>query len=314
MKLTDDLTRGDWTRERFGPGWSVAGTVGSGFEAYARILHPVPASRVDLDVPRQLPYGMPTIVEETVWPWAELARRNGRSMHPLVQSRRLNDDESRMHFDDGWYCGQTRSGFLEPEYLADIVTRLTPETTTPGDLTVGVWEGWGELQGTGVVYTASGDDGSAQAAYDEAFRASVAPEVREALARTRYQPPRLFRRRPVVPPLLLELPDRRYLMFATDAAELSNPDWPLKAGIGWDDESEGVMPQLVWPADSAWCIASEIDFDFTLVGGTRAAIAAVLDSPLLETYEVQPDDDVSWDGDVVNEFREPAPQLRNPFA
>ena len=43
-------------------------------------------------------------------------------------------------------------------------------------------------------------------------------------------------------------------------------------------------------------------------------IAAVLDSPLLETYEVQPDDDVSWDGDVVNEFREPAPQLRNPFA
>ncbi|RPE78533.1 MULTISPECIES: hypothetical protein [unclassified Frondihabitans] len=146
MKLTDDLTRGDWTRERFGPGWSVAGTVGSGFEAYARILHPVPASRVDLDVPRQLPYGMPTIVEETVWPWAELARRNGRSMHPLVQSRRLNDDESRMHFDDGWYCGQTRSGFLEPEYLADIVTRLTPETTTPGDLTVGVWEGWGELQ------------------------------------------------------------------------------------------------------------------------------------------------------------------------
>ena len=45
-----DVSCGDWLLERVG-GWGrVGGVAGTGFEAYARILHPVPATRVDLSI------------------------------------------------------------------------------------------------------------------------------------------------------------------------------------------------------------------------------------------------------------------------
>ena len=63
------------------------------------------------------------------------------------------------------------------------------------------------------------------------------------------------------------------------------------------------MPQLVWPADHAWCVASEIDWDSTVVGGSRAAIDAVLATDSLETFEVTADDDLSSEGDTINAAR-----------
>jgi hypothetical protein len=300
---------------RFDFSATVAGTVGTGFEAYARILHPIPARRFDLDPSHRDNYGMRAITEEKTWPWAELARRNGPVMHPLVQWRRLTDDESRMSFADGWDAEQVREGFLEPGVLAELIGAVSDTTDTATGLTVGIWEGWGELQGNGVVYTESGEaDAEAQASYVADVRNRVAPEVREVMNTIQKEHARSFRRRrrPSAPPLL-ELPHRRYLLFASSVSELSDPSWPLSAGIGWSEETTGVTPQLVWPRDSAWCIATEIDFVLTLVGGPRTAIERILASAHLEAFEVEPTDDMTWDGDTVNETRDPAPDHGNPF-
>jgi hypothetical protein len=68
----------------------------------------------------------------------------------------------------------------------------------------------------------------------------------------------------------LALPQRTYLLFVgsvASATALRNPMWPSGA-------SE--PPNLWWPADQAWCVASEIDLPVTYVGGASDLIEAVL--------------------------------------
>ena len=65
---------------------------------------------------------------------------------------------------------------------------------------------------------------------------------------------------------LLRLPAREYLLYQ------GRPDQVA----GWMDG-----PNLWWPADRAWCVASEIDLPWTYVGGSKTLIAEVLGDPEL---------------------------------
>jgi hypothetical protein len=75
----------------------------------------------------------------------------------------------------------------------------------------------------------------------------------------------------------LELPHRRHHVFAgpIQAARTSFSD------IDFDHLSAN----LWWPADRAWCVATEIDAAWTYVGGTRPLIDALLADPRLEAVE-----------------------------
>jgi len=59
-------------------------------------------------------------------------------------------------------------------------------------------------------------------------------------------------------------------------------------------------PNLLWPADRAWFLASEIDFNSTLVAGDTDLIADILACPALELWPVRPHDSLGSDGDTVN--------------
>jgi hypothetical protein len=59
-------------------------------------------------------------------------------------------------------------------------------------------------------------------------------------------------------------------------------------------------PNLWWPDDRAWCVATEIDFSYTYVGGTRRCVDAIVQAPGLEAYAVDAAGAVTWDGDRVN--------------
>jgi hypothetical protein len=66
-------------------------------------------------------------------------------------------------------------------------------------------------------------------------------------------------------------------------------------------------PNLIWPADHSWLVASEVDFDSTLVGGSAELIQAIVDSPKLEAWRVEPTDSLAADADKVNAAsREPS--------
>lgn len=75
----------------------------------------------------------------------------------------------------------------------------------------------------------------------------------------------------------LELPQRAYHVFAG----------PLAAAPS--AFSHDLLPEqsanLWWPADQAWCVATEIDFAWTYVGASRECIDAILADSRLETVE-----------------------------
>ena len=87
----------------------------------------------------------------------------------------------------------------------------------------------------------------------------------------------------------LRLPDRPYIVLAG----------PLSAAPMISNAS-GFEPQLIWPADRAWCLASEIDFDSTLVGGSRQLVDEIVSAQRFEALEIGPRDLLTMDADRVN--------------
>ena len=78
----------------------------------------------------------------------------------------------------------------------------------------------------------------------------------------------------------VELPGRNYVLFVG----------PLAALPSLMDAQDGHSPNLWWPADRAWCVATEIDLAWTYVGGPAALISDLLANPGLETQPAAPDD------------------------
>ncbi|MEJ7741811.1 MAG: hypothetical protein WKF73_04215 [Nocardioidaceae bacterium] len=60
-------------------------------------------------------------------------------------------------------------------------------------------------------------------------------------------------------------------------------------------------PQLTWPSDHAWCVAAEVDFDSTLVGGSHDLITAVVADRALEALPIDPDGRLTSDTDTIND-------------
>ncbi len=56
------------------------------------------------------------------------------------------------------------------------------------------------------------------------------------------------------------------------------------------DAQDGHSPNLWWPDDRAWCVATEIDLAWTYVGGPARLVNDVLTNPHLEAQPASPDD------------------------
>lgn len=300
MEWTDDVARGAWIGERTHWGSTVTVAVPDGYERYARVFHPVPVSWMvtDPDEIAAMP-PIPGLPEELLdapryseeqWTWARAAESHGTTMHATVQWSALTrgiDDFAAPG--DGRRLGHPSLGRLPPEQLAALV-RLLP-TTTPDDVTIAVWVGWGELPAgsrhIGLYFPLGVSRRERLRAEEEARREreeALDPAVASAVRRERG---------------LLELPNREYVLLTTTVDELADPTWPERAGLGWMN-GDGPMPALVWPADRAWCIGSEIDFDSTVVAGPAEAITAIVRSNEVEALIVRPEDDLGAFADHVN--------------
>jgi hypothetical protein len=222
----------------------VTRTVGSGYEAYARILHPLDDGP---DAPR----------------WADVAAQHGRSMHPSAQWEHISSSvapHDPMSRGDRGFPGSPDIGNLHEEALAALCTLLSDHTMTSDECWFAVWDGWG-WQGarTAVLFARDGNNG---------------PLIREAAAEKQLD----------LSASKFSLPARDYYLFAgpVDAATRIG-HWVT------DDWFDPQSPSIFWPADHAWCVATEIDFDSTLVAGSRELIAAITSSPHLEALPIAPD-------------------------
>lgn len=293
MQVIGAVEQGSWLVERAGA-WGTAGAAaGTGFESYARILHPLEAWRQNTNIEDE--HGLHP-VENELWRWADVANRVGKVIHPLVQYTALVDIDAVAAFADGWRVSQPTTGWLDPELLARLTRHLTATTNNPHELLAGVWNGWGDLYGsaTSLTFMASSaltaEELTVERERMEAeIEASSQEDVRDALAVGAF----------------LHMPGRDYILFTTSAHELADPGWVYRAGFGWRSGIPGVMPQLVWPADHSWVVASEIDWDSTIIAGPRSLIDAILADTTFEAYELTETSDLSWDGDHINRRNDP---------
>jgi hypothetical protein len=54
------------------------------------------------------------------------------------------------------------------------------------------------------------------------------------------------------------------------------------------EKSYRFTPEYWWPTDRSWCLCSEFDLKFTVVGGSADLICAILNNATLEALEVTP--------------------------
>ena len=59
-------------------------------------------------------------------------------------------------------------------------------------------------------------------------------------------------------------------------------------------------PNIWWPADRAWCVATGIDFAETLVGGSVACIANIIGNPSLEALPITLEARMDYRADTIN--------------
>ena len=59
-------------------------------------------------------------------------------------------------------------------------------------------------------------------------------------------------------------------------------------------------PNIWWPEDRTWCVATDIDLDSTYVGGSEGCIAALLRDSRFETLPITLDAPTYFEADTVN--------------
>lgn len=95
----------------------------------------------------------------------------------------------------------------------------------------------------------------------------------------------------------LALPQRTYLLFTGALESVADLGWRLP---GPATPLHPESPNLIWPADWSWYVASEIDLDSTFVGGSEELIRDLLYDGRLEAWPSSPGDQVTAGTDVIN--------------
>jgi hypothetical protein len=171
-----------------------------------------------------------------------------------------------------WDGDQPLVGELEPPALAALCRILAGHTDPVLDCFFALWEGWGWIPGgeSMAVLRALGKEPQA---------AAVPPAFREEVMAGRR----------------LHHPGRDYLLFSGPLeAAMDMGHWPSQ------DWFVPQSPSLIWPTDNSWFVATEVDFDSTLIAGDHHLIDAVLGAEDFEATPVEPGDYLDSRGDTVN--------------
>lgn len=272
LRPVAEVSAADWVVEGVGPfGSGVGALVPHGFAAYARILHPAVG-----------PGGEPVR-------WADVAAWSGRVVHPRAQFAALRRPVPGAGTGRAPWAEEPPAGELPGDLLAAAGEVLAGHTGTPGRCWFCAWEGYGWISGarSAAVVTAGrerpvrrgGTAGAEGVADDHRHEVVVSPAFPAEVAGG----PRV------------RLPERAYFLLEGPLDAVGEMGW-LLAG----DHFERRPPNLFWPADRAWCVATEVDLDSTYVGGSEALVRALLGDRRLEVLRAAVTDPVWADSDDVN--------------
>lgn len=251
------MHQADWIASRLAR-WedelTITIVVPAGFEAYARVLHPV-----------ETPEHGDRLVR-----WADVAAWSGMPLRNDAQFHSIALPPTAVPSGPPPYDGQgPLEGIL---YLpdAEVLAAIGRDwTATPEDCWFCVWDGYGwDSASTFAVLT---ETGRPSEIVEEPRPDPVPGPVRDG--------PRVH------------LPYRDYFLYTG----------PVEAAVTLArlDGTGGQCPNIWWPADRAWCVASEIDLEWTYVGGSRGLIDAILADGRIEALPAEPNDPVGHVEDWV---------------
>lgn len=271
-----------------------------GYPAYARIFHP--AER-DGPVPegsqqRQIGSSEAQVTSEQV-SWSRVAEAFGTVMHPLAQFHRLigspPDDGNGVIDDAGWRYFEPTPGSLDAGALAAVAGHLADHTTTPTRGVAAVWEGWGGLTSSAgsAVLAASDAPMLLRQSADGPKSVGSGYFVADGGPGSGILP------KDVVNGPVLELPDRAYYLFSAGIQTFAGRGWPREAP--WHDGSAFPQsPSILWPDDRSWVLVTEIDWNSTIVAGSRELVKTLVSDPSIEALPIREGADLGWDADSEN--------------
>jgi hypothetical protein len=249
-RWSSDVHRADWIAPRLASWedeYTITIVVPAGFEAYARVLHPVETAENGDRLVR----------------WAEVAAWSAMPLRKDAQFHSIALPPTARPGPPPYGSQGPQEGCL---YLpdAEVLAAIGRDwTATPQDCWFCVWDGFGwDTASTFAILT---ETGQRSGIVEEPRRDPVPGPVREG--------PRVH------------LPHRDYLLYRGPAEAVGT--------LASLDGTWGQCPNIWWPADRAWCVASEIDLQWTYVGGPRGLIDAVLADDRIEALPAAPDDPVS---------------------
>jgi hypothetical protein len=234
----------------------------SGFEAYARVLHPA---------------------GDAEWRhvrWSQVAAETGSTLHPEAQWWRLARRTGAYDQHAGWLGNDPVNGCLprsDFEALTDVLAR---HTTRPDGSLVAFWVGYG-------VWPPAWHD----------VPTTKRPVRESYLFRCPVEDvPTLCAEVPAVA-YAMGTPTGTGVRFMSDGTTRTpTPDEQFEA---WAPH-QWQTPSAWWPADHAWATSNDTDLDSTLVGGPRALVDELLADDRLEVLP-WPVDGSLWSGaDTIN--------------
>ncbi|MBF6229251.1 hypothetical protein IU470_29690 [Nocardia abscessus] len=195
-------------------------------------------------------------------PWTQLCSmgpsgfaRYARLFHPADPSDDPSDTDTL----------QDRAGDLDSAALKQLSGILAGHTETPDDCYFGLWDGFGDIYGGSSVIVAF--------SVEESTDLAAAPTVAPAFPPEVIDGPRL------------RIPARDYLLFRGPLSEAGQ--WGAADLLpGWSRQINS--PNLIWPADRAWFVATEIDLPWTGIAGTAALIEELRADASLDVEEIEP--------------------------
>lgn len=266
LKVTDGAVAGAWIRPRLGGEFgAVALQVPKGFEAYARIFHP--ASDPEWNPVR----------------WAEVAKTCCTTVHREMQWHAIVGlPEDEKYLDSRWPGQNPLTGEMDIDDLDALCEILAAHTADPahcffGLCTIELWE--------------------------ESF---TRKELKNRLLRLPLQRNHIVLTGPLSAVDQLDNdgeanpgPSRASFTFVA-YINAEGPGTPEADPDSVELSRGRDAPNLIWPGDHSWLVASEVDFDSTLIGGSAELIQSIVDSPKLEAWHVEPTDSLAADADKIN--------------
>lgn len=192
--------------------------------------------------------------------WSTVASWTGRTVHPLMQFERVAGLSEKELYPDPPWGSHPQEGSIPESECRTLVEVLRGFTSTPGNCFFCLWDGYS------FSYLREGYSNQAFADFDS----------------RRYKADSRVR-----------APGRDYLLFR-------GPLDKIMAFLAGDEPFFGNSPNIWWPEDRAWCVATDIDLFDTYVGGSPECIEAVLGSPDLEALPTTIDARVDIGGDTIN--------------